>query len=202
MTQLPADHVYPYIGARTAMKRMSVVARYQEAVTTPSDIYEHLPKFVALCEFLQAKKVIELGTRGGVSTIAWLFGLEITDGHLWSVDIDPAPELANERWTFIHGDDLDPKVFNALPDSADVVFIDTSHDYQQTLAELHLYKWKVRPGGRIVLHDTELAHPYGLPIRPRYPVKTAVEEFCSEEDLAWENFPNCFGLGIITMSED
>lgn len=178
-----------------------IVDLYEKACTTPSDIYEHLPLFVELCRLLDAKTVIELGTRGGVSTVGWLYGLELTDGHLWSVDIDPAPEFSHERWTFIQGNDLDRDVFNALPDNADVVFIDTSHEYEQTCAELRVYRWKVRTGGRIVLHDTELAHPYGLPIRPRYPVKAAVEEFCAEEALTWHNYPNCFGLGVITIPE-
>ncbi len=174
---------------------------YREACATPSDIYEHLPTFVSLVEELQAKTVIELGTRGGVSTIAWLYGLEKTDGLLWSVDIDPAPELSHPRWTFIQGNDLDPDVVKSLPE-ADIVFIDTSHDYQQTLAELNVYRWKVRPGGKIVLHDTELAHPYGVNAYPRFPVKTAVEEFCTEEWLTWENHPNCFGCGIIDIPEE
>jgi len=155
-----------------------LVDQYEEACSTPSDIVEHLPYFVTLCQELQAKKVIELGTRGGVSTIAWLYGLELTAGHLWSVDIQPAPEHTDawSRWTFLLGDDLDPDVFGQLPDLADIVFIDTSHWYEQTLAELNLYRAKVRPGGRIVLHDTELPQPLFGPPLPRYPVKTAVEE--------------------------
>lgn len=176
--------------------------RYREACRAPSDINEHLPTMVGLCKRLDAKKVIELGTRGGCSTVAWLYGLHQSFGHLWSVDIDPAPEFEDERWTFIQGDDLTPAVFNQLPDDADVVFIDTSHEYAQTAAELNLYKWKVRPGGKIVLHDTELAHPWGLPVRPRFPVKTAVEEFCQEEGLSWENHPNSWGLGIISFPEE
>jgi predicted O-methyltransferase YrrM len=177
-----------------------IVQKYREACETPSDIFEHLPTLVGLCESLNAKNVIELGTRGGVSTIAWLYGMELTDGHLWSVDIDPAPELTHERWTFLQGNDLDPQVVKQLPD-AEIVFIDTSHEYQQTVAELNVYRWKVKPGGKIVLHDTELAHPYGVTAVPRFPVKTAVEEFCQENWLTWKNYPNCFGLGIVTIPE-
>lgn len=182
------------------MMTATLEGRYREACTTVSDIYLHLPRFVALCEEVEAKTVIELGTRGGVSTIAWLYGLEKTDGHLWSVDIDPAPEFSHERWSFLQGNDLDPEIVRQLPD-AEIVFIDTSHQYEQTLAELNVYKWKVKPGGRIVLHDTELAHPMGVAAIPRYPVKTAVEEFCFENNLHWTNFPECFGLGIIAIPE-
>jgi len=173
---------------------------YLKACTEPSDIYEHLPTFVDLCHQTNASKVIELGTRGGVSTIGWLYGLTFT-GHLWSVDIDPAPMLPFSHWTFIQGDDLDPAVVKQLPDDADIVFIDTSHAYADTVAELNVYRWKVRPGGRIVLHDTELEKPWGLRGQPPFPVKTAVEEFCADENLEWTNNPRCNGLGIISIPE-
>ncbi len=178
---------------------LSLEARYAQACQTPSDINEHLARFVDLCMELNATTVIELGTRGGVSTVAWLYGMELTDGHLWSVDIDAAPDFEHSRWSFIRGDDLDVGVVRQLPDRVDIVFIDTSHEYAQTLAELKVYRWKVRPGGVILLHDTELAHPYGLAAKPRYPVKTAIEEFCFDEGLTWSNRPNCFGLGEIRV---
>lgn len=176
--------------------------QFREACKTPSDIYEHLPVFVEICRELEATRVIELGTRGGVSTIAWLYGLKEQDGHLWSVDIDPAPELEFDGWTFIRGDDLDPQVVRALPDSVDVVFIDTSHAYEDTLAELNVYLRKVRPGGRIVLHDSELRRPQELTSRqPPFPVKVAVEEFCTEETFEWTNLTNNNGLAIISIPE-
>ncbi len=178
----------------------SIPDRYAEACRTPSDIHEHLPVFVEMVEELKATKVIELGTRGGVSTIAWLYALDLTDGHCWSVDIEPAPQLPTDRWTFVQGDDLDPDVYAQLPDDVDIVFIDTSHTYRHTLAELNLYRYKVRAGGRIVLHDTEYARPIGWSLRdPTYPVKTAVEEFCRDEFFPWTNLANNNGLGIIEV---
>lgn len=179
----------------------TLTERYEQARRTPSDIFEHLPVFVDLCRELDARKVIELGTRGAVSTLAWLYGLAETDGHLWSVDIDPAPAIPFvDHWTFLLGDDLSPNIVSQLPNDADVVFIDTSHAYEDTLSELNVYRWKVRPGGKIVLHDTELRQPGGLVVRqPPFPVKTAVEEFCSEENLTWRNLPNNNGLGIIDI---
>lgn len=173
--------------------------RYQEACATPSDIHQHLPTFVALVEELQATTVVELGTRTGVSTIAWLYALE-GRGRLWSVDLDTQPEIgAYDHWTFIQGDDLDPEVFGALPGGADIVFIDTSHAYLQTLRELALYRWLVRPGGRIVLHDTELYQPELVGPQPPFPVKKAITEWCAQEGLTWTNHEHCFGLGMIEI---
>ncbi len=75
--------------------------RYEQLCATPSDIHEHLPVFVQAVKDTQAKKVIELGVRYGVSTIAWLHALE-NQGHLWSVDCSfpvPASEYKNPDWT-------------------------------------------------------------------------------------------------------
>jgi len=168
--------------------------RYEQLCATPSDIYMHLPTFVRLVEELDAQHVIELGTRTGVSTVAWLYGLEKTGGRLTSVDIDPKPNIEDwPHWTFHQADDLDPRLLTEL-DPADIVFIDTSHHYRQTLAELHVYRHLVRPGGRIVLHDTELPFPEGAPVGdPRFPVRKAIEQFCADEGLEFTVDPNTSG---------
>lgn len=178
---------------------VTLAAEYERQCATPSDIYLHLPRFVALVEALDAKHVIELGTRTGVSTIAWLYALEQTGGQLTSVDIAPRPPIGQwPNWTFVQGDDLDPAVVGSL-EPADIVFIDTSHLYEHTARELRVYRHLVHPGGLIVLHDTLLERPIGAPVRPRFPVRTAIEEFVAEEGLEWRNYPECFGLGVIRM---
>lgn len=172
--------------------------RYEDARRTPSDINEHLETFVALVHELDAKTVVELGTRTGVSTVAWLHALEETGGELWSVDIDAQPEIGTyPHWTYIQGDDCDPNIYTQLP-CADIVFIDTSHAYDHTCQELSLYRWLVRAGGKIVLHDTELPNPEFTSGKP-FPVRRAIEEFCQAEGLSWENRTNNNGLGIIDI---
>lgn len=176
---------------------MTLVADYKRLCATPSDIYEHLPTMVELVKDHAAKHVIELGTRTGVSTIAWLYGLAATGGYLTSVDIDRRPKIGKQsKWTFIQGNDLDPVIVTGL-DRAEIVFIDTSHLFEQTVAELNVYRWLVKPGGVIVLHDTMLAHPEDAPPHPAYPVRKAVEQFVADTGLTWTNHPNCNGLGII-----
>lgn len=170
----------------------------------PSDISEHVAYFAETCVELDAKKVIELGVRTGVSTAGWLYGLEQTDGHLWSVDPDDRAvgTLPSDRWTFIHGADLDETVIAQLPEQVDVVFIDTTHHYRQTINELAAYVPRVRPGGRVLLHDTELQWPDDHhPEDPPYPVKAAITTFCDVNGLAWSNRPFCYGLGCIQIPE-
>jgi cephalosporin hydroxylase len=178
---------------------LSLAAEYERVCNEPSDIVAHLPRFVEMVRRCNARHVIELGTRSGVSTIAWLYGLETTGGRLTSVDIDARPDIGDwPHWTFVQGDDLDPAVVAVL-DDADIVFIDTSHLFEQTLSELNVYRHLVRPGGLMVLHDTMLSRPEGAPLLPRYPVRTAIEAFCAAEGLRWSEVPQCWGLGVIEL---
>jgi len=108
--------------------------------------------------------ILELGVRWGVSTVAFLFGLEINNpnGRLYSVDIESC-ELAKERitrlglnknWTFIQKNDLDLEWEKEI----DLLFIDTSHFYAHTLAELDKFSKYVSRTGKILLHDTKGAN--------------------------------------------
>ena len=87
----------------------------------------------------EVETIVELGTRNGVSTWAFLDGLS-EDGRMWSVDIndcDVPSRVSNDpRWTFIVGDDMNLEVQQQLPPAAGLVFIDTSHEYRHTVDEL------------------------------------------------------------------
>ena len=73
------------------------------------------------------------------------------------MDIDPcndAKKLISDldltnSWEFIQSDDLK----NDWKKPIDHLFIDTSHTYEQTLAELEKFTPFVKPGGIITLHD-------------------------------------------------
>lgn len=149
--------------------------------------------------------VIELGIRTGVSTAAFLS----TATAVYSCDIDrPAvgpATAAHPSWTFTLGDSIAASTLERMPHSCDVLFIDTSHEYDQTLTELAAYWPRIRPGGLALLHDTmwdtcdppqggrwctELDAPGG-------PVTRAIEAFTTAHGLTWVNRPGSFGLGII-----
>ena len=191
---------WPMVGVKL-QSRSELADKYHEMCRTPSDIYLHLPRFVEIVRLGNVQKVIELGTRTGVSTIAWLYALEQTGGHLWSVDLDGKPPIGDySHWTFIQGDDESDTVLSQLPSPVDVVFLDTSHWYPNTCRELELYLPMVRSGGLIVCHDTELPLPEGAdPADGAYPVKRAITEFVARHGLRWTNIPECWGLGIIEV---
>jgi cephalosporin hydroxylase len=171
------------------------VNEYNRRLATWSDIVDHLPRlFEEACR--PNVVVIELGVRGGNSTSAFMAAAELHDGHVWSVDIDDCPGPWGERWTFIKGDDMD--VVDQLPE-CDVLFIDTSHHYSHTLAELKAYVPKVKDGGVVLLHDTELEVPYMRPQDdPPFPVTAALRTFVAltdpEAQVEWVS--GCNGLAI------
>lgn len=146
------------------------------------------PHYYTLIEDAKSCKVIvEWGVRGGVSTWAFLAGLP-ANGRLYSVDILPCvvPPAVSEdpRWTFIVGDDLDPDVRKQLPEHADLVFIDTSHTYEQTAKELDL-ALDFEPD-RIVMHDYVME-----------PVRQAADEFCLNN--GWVLTDNELPFGLATL---
>lgn len=177
---------------------LTLAERYAELCATPSDIYLHLPRFVALVEALGAKHVIELGSRSGVSTVAWLYALEGSEGLLTSVDLDPAPEIGSwSHWQHILGNDQDPDLIAGL-EPADIVFVDTSHHYAETVRELNLYRWLIKPGGVMCGHDSELMWPEGADLRDGpYPVKRAVKEFASENGYPTMFYEDNNGLWLL-----
>jgi predicted O-methyltransferase YrrM len=186
--------------------------RYDMLCAGQNDVVEHLPTFVRTVEELNATKVIELGVRYGVSTIAWLYGLE-GRGNLWSVDcsfpiVDPetgielltsqGPLGVVDHWIFLLGYDHWDTMVAALPDQVDAVFIDSQHTFEQTQLELELYYPKVRSGGRILLHDTMLDKTANATTpQPLYPVRTAMYQFCERLGLQCENNQACNGLGTV-----
>jgi predicted O-methyltransferase YrrM len=183
---------------------VNLADQYVQRRDTPSDIVDHLPfLYDQACRF-PGVTVLELGTRGGNSTAAFLAAADVADGHVWSVDVSPprTPDWWNEleRWSFLQGDDLSHEATAFAPPVVDVLFIDTSHHYTQTLAELELYVPSVRPCGVVLLHDTELAEPEGSPRdQTPFPVAAALDEFCERHDMKWTNRPGCNGLGVIEV---
>jgi len=179
---------------------------YLDRLSRWSDIQEYLPFLHEQAKLRENTWVLELGARKGNSTLAFLAGVTEVGGHVWSVDVanvisDPAgmaPWRGSRRWTFIHGDDMDPAIQANLPRRVDVLFIDTSHEYEHTLGELRAYMPRVAPGGVALFHDTHLMGwpGYGWD-QDVSPVWAALDEYCAEAGLEWEDVGGVYGLGVI-----
>lgn len=163
---------------------MTFLEEYEERLAGWSDVQYCMPRMRDTALRYEQVTVLELGVRSGNSTSAFLSAAEENGGHVWSVDTESpdVPEHWRESglWTFTGGDDL---LLDFTGHEFDVVFIDTSHHYDHTLAELRKYVPLVAKGGSVLLHDTLLAHVdyEELP----YPVTLAVSTFCKETGRGW-----------------
>jgi len=188
--------------------RTTLYQAYQDRLSRWSDIREYLPLLYDVVRSYPGARVLELGSRKGNSTLALLAGAEESGGHVWSGDIDNVaadphgmqPWADCGIWTFIHGDDMDPDVQAQLPAEADLLFIDTSHEYGHTVRELEAYMPRVAPGGVALLHDTRwVDSPPGTPWDGTTlpPVGRALDEYCARTGRKWTEIPGQYGLGMI-----
>jgi predicted O-methyltransferase YrrM len=161
-------------------------------MTKPTDIHEHLATLFMLTIEFNLKRIVELGTREGESTVALLQAAKQINGKVFSIDIDPclrAKRLIQKYelqkyWEFTQADDLKMKWSTPI----DHLFIDTSHTFDQTLRELEKYEPYVRHGGIITMHD----------IVSSQGVLSAITKYLeNRDDLAFYKYFNNNGLGVI-----
>jgi len=161
-------------------------------MTKPTDIHEHLTTLFMLTVEFNLRRIVELGTREGESTVALLQAAKQINGKVLSIDIDPclrAKKLIRKYglqkyWKFIQADDLAVKWDKPI----DHLFIDTTHTFNQTLRELEKYEPLVRLGGIITMHD----------IGSSQGVLSAITKYMqNRKDLAFYKYLNNNGLGVI-----
>ncbi|MGI8890499.1 MAG: O-methyltransferase [Chthoniobacterales bacterium] len=116
------------------------------------------------------QRIVQLGTHAGYSSLLLGFSLRQMQAQhgLFSFEIDePLCQFARE-WLSRAGlesyvrvelrSSLDPLASELARDylggAPELVFLDSSHEYQQTLDELAVWYPGLSPGGMIVLHDT------------------------------------------------
>ena len=163
---------------------------------TCTEINEHLTTIQMLTQQLGLKHVLELGVLEGRSTLAFLSAVKEMGGHVTSIDIEDCPEARQAVmdeglapfWAFIEQDDMTA----GWDQPIDHLFIDTSHAYHHTLAELTKYEPFVRAGGLITLHDT-ISFPG---------VQRAIDDYLlGKPHLRQYSYFNNNGLGVIFKGE-
>jgi predicted O-methyltransferase YrrM len=117
----------------------------------------------------RASRIVQLGTCAGYSALllGWMLRRMKVEHGLFSLDLDPASCATSRRWIARGGlqdfveiaerNSLDPQSPLAARDylggDPELIIIDSSHEYQATLAELDLWYGALAPGGLLVLHD-------------------------------------------------
>ena len=175
------------------------------------DIHSHLITLHAITVSMKAKKVLELGTRDGCSTLSFLLGVKSTNGILISVDLNDVsfgcPDEFKKFWKFIKSDSI--AYLSSLPNDIifDIVFVDDWHATLHVKKELELLERHVTKSSIILLHDlmTRSAPDYNIKCEGVFfnkeqwegggPCK-AVFELDSDK---WEfaTIPICNGLTIL-----
>ena len=128
-----------------------------------SDISDHLNTLFALAVDARPRLIVELGTRGGESTRALLSAASLTGATMLSVDMDDCSRAEIHfpgQWHFVKADDIVFGQNDFIPWSAkhglspviDVLFIDTSHEYEHTCRELAVWPPLFSEKGMINFH--------------------------------------------------
>lgn len=148
-------------------------------------LFEHRPEVV-----------IETGTANGGSALffASVFDLIGGTGEVVSVDVDTQFERpSHERIRYLEGssiaDETLAKVAEIVGDRNAMVFLDSDHRRDHVLAELRAYRSFVKPGGYLVVEDTNLN---GRPVSPDFGPGPgeAVDAFLAE-DTSFERDGDC-----------
>lgn len=143
--------------------------------------------------------LVELGVRGGNSTIAFLSALDELRGPslLHSCDINDCdlrsvitPSMAY-YWRFKQSDSVEfATTYDGPPPS--LLFVDTLHNYDQVTRELAAWVPRLAPGARILFHDTCT--------EPR--VSEAIADFRRRRPKTrYYNIDACHGLGVLDLPQ-
>lgn len=136
--------------------------------SSSSDIFEHLHLLNFLVRLKKPEVLVELGTRGGESTRVFINALREVGGIGYSVDLMPAPKFVveNEAWNHFVQDDISIGELISTKRSwpngdafigIDFLFLDTSHEYEHTVAEIDTWWPLLNKGALLVFHDTNLS---------------------------------------------
>lgn len=160
--------------------------------------------------------MLELGTCTGFSAI--LFGdiLARCGGRLTTVEPDGnfvtiarhyAGRAGLDNVDFVEGKDTDDELLHTLSGREwDVIFIDTTHQYAQTVEELRLYSELASGHTTLLLHDASAHAAQELDMDNQGGVKRAVDEFLSDrpqwqgytfERPAWNSL---YGVAVLSQA--
>jgi predicted O-methyltransferase YrrM len=193
-----------------------------------TDISDHLGTLFFFATGSTPTLMVELGTRGGESTRALLAAAAVTGATLLSVDIEDCSRIkapGDEHWHFVQADDIGfgKAGFakwcreHALVPVIDLLFIDTSHQYEHTKQEIEVWSKLLADRGLMIFHDTNMGRAVyarndgslGYSWDNERGVIRAVEEFmgrqydensyfCDASDaFSVLHFPTCSGLTIL-----
>lgn len=172
--RLPRSNYLPPIYACLSDEEWRVLSDWFEATTRENLVGECGVPLMSLLHGLVMgngiQRIVQLGTAAGYSALLLGFFLRqmAAERALFTLEIDE--RLANFAREWVHCAQLDRVVHVELrssldPESVDLardylggapelIFVDSSHEYRQTVKELAAWYPALAPGGFMLLHDT------------------------------------------------
>jgi cephalosporin hydroxylase len=134
------------------MKYAEFIQNYSDYKDT--DISSHLPTIYREAYKISPKVIVELGVRGGESSIVFSCIAEELGSKVYGIDIEPCEYGTIRNGHFICGDDIE--VAKKFSESIDVLMIDTSHLFQHTRGEIAGWFPHLSERAVIFFHDTNI----------------------------------------------
>jgi cephalosporin hydroxylase len=196
----------------------------QRRSRAPTDISDHLERLFIEAMQVSPDTIVECGVRGGESTFVFERVARLTDADVVSVDIEETSyETDYDDWRFVQSDDIDfAREFegwcdaNGIDAAIDVLFVDTSHRYEHTLAEIDAWFPHLADEAVVLFHDTNMQRFYrredrtiGLsPLNDRDVIRAIEDHFDCELDetqsfvtvmdgFVLKQYPLCSGLAVL-----
>lgn len=128
-----------------------------------TDICDHLETLFIESLSVKPKLIMELGVGPGESTFVLERVAKIYNAKLISVDMkeEPAKVSSWKDWIFVNSDDIKfAKNFKNwakeknIENQIDILFIDTSHEYDHTTQEIEHWFPFLSDGAKVFFHDT------------------------------------------------
>ncbi|MGQ9688894.1 MAG: class I SAM-dependent methyltransferase [Desulfobaccales bacterium] len=146
------------------MTELPALNRIKQDSLRRTALNEHLETLFVESLTLNPRLIVELGVARGESTRVFAQVAQLCGAKLVGVDIrDCSGALDWQEWLFIHRDDLEfAREFEdwcrqqGLTPRIDVLFIDTSHYFEHTLAEIRAYFPFLADHAKVFFHDTNL----------------------------------------------
>ena len=108
---------------------MSILSLEKTVLTGTGDSDKHVLSLYAIAIGMGAKRILELGVRGGSTTLPLLMAAQKTGGSLTSVDIEQTDfvvpsSLVSTSWTFVKQDALEFLRSQRPAEPYDLIYID------------------------------------------------------------------------------
>jgi len=137
---------------------MNIIDIEQIVLNGKGDSDKHLMTLYSIAIGMNAKRILELGVRGGSTTLPLIMAADKNGGTLTSIDIEetkfkPPLNINQNIWKFLKMDALTFLKEDKSTEPYDLIYIDDWHAYDHVKLELNEIDRLVSPKSVILIHD-------------------------------------------------